>query len=78
MSSRTRTVAPCPAVDDGPAAVILIGIYFGSAILGGVAVAASLVTRPDSLATGVYALAALVVPYVVGVIYIVNAVCGIS
>ena len=68
----------CPAINDGIGAALLVSMIFGSAILGGVAVAASRVTQPDSLGTGAYALAAVVVPYVIGTIYFANALCWLG
>ena len=67
----------CPAINDGPAAGILVSLCFGSAILGGVAFAASLVAHPHSWKAGAYALAALAVPYVLGAMYLLEALCWV-
>jgi hypothetical protein len=65
----------CADVNDGLAAVFFFSLIFLSAVVGGVAVAASLVTRPDFARTAAAILAAGVVPYVIGIIYFVNALC---
>ena len=59
----------------GLAALFCFSLIFVSAVVGGVAVAASLVRRPDFARTAASILAAGVVPYVIGIIYFVNALC---
>ena len=67
----------CPAVDDGFTAGLLIALYFGSPVVGGGALGTSLlVRRSGSLEPVAYAVAVVLVPYAIGLIYLVNAFCG--
>ena len=70
----------CPDIDPGSAiATTLIVLFFGSGMVGGLAVAAAYVTNRANLARpALFALVALLAPFgiVIGAVY--DALCGIN
>jgi hypothetical protein len=68
----------CPAVDDGLWAYVFLALYLGSAVVGGLALAASLVSAPNLKKPAGFMLVALGVPYAIGFTFLVAAFCGVS
>ena len=68
----------CPAVDDGLWAYVFFVLYLGSAVVGGVALAASLVSAPNLKKPAGFLLVALGVPYAIGFTFLVAAFCGMN
>ncbi len=68
----------CPAVDDGLWAYVFFALYLGSAVVGGLALAASLVSAPNLKKPAGFMLVALGVPYAIGFTFLVAAFCGVS
>ena len=68
----------CPAVDDGLWAYVFLALYLGSAVVGGAALAASLVSAPNLRTPTGFLLVALAVPYAIGFTFLVAAFCGMS
>ena len=68
----------CPAVDDGLWAYVFFALYLGSAVVGGVALAASLVSAPNLKKPAGFLLVAVGVPYAIGFMFLVAAFCGMN
>jgi hypothetical protein len=68
----------CPAVDDGLWSYVFFALYLGSAVVGGVALAASLVSAPSLKKPAGFLLVALGVPYAIGFMFLVAAFCGMN
>lgn len=68
----------CPAVDDGLWGLLFLCLYLGSAVVGGLALAASLVASPTLTRPAGVLLVALGVPYAIGFAVLVAALCGMN
>jgi ACR3 family arsenite efflux pump ArsB len=68
----------CPTVDEGLWGAVFLVLYLGSAVVGGLALAASLVSSPSLKKPAGVLLAALGVPYVIGITVLFAAFCGMN
>ncbi len=68
----------CPAVDDGLWGLLFLCLYLGSAVVGGLALAASLAASPTLAKPAGVLLVALGVPYAIGFTVLLAALCGLN
>ena len=68
----------CPIVDEGLWGALFLVLYFGSAVVGGLALAASLVSSSSLRKPAGVLLAALGMPYLIGIMVLFAAFCGMN
>ena len=68
----------CPIVDEGLWGAVFLVLYLGSAVVGGLALAASLVSSSSLRKPAGVLLAALGMPYLIGIMVLFAAFCGMN